>query len=404
MSKEGIMDHSARGSSREAAGWRTLALVALSLAAFVACAATAASASAQTTWLCRPGLASNPCLNSEEATVELANGSSFVEHAKPAGKPPIDCFYVYPTVSSQFTENANEEIDPEEDAIAESQASRFSQVCNVYAPIYPQLTIPAINTPGGVTPEGAEKAYVGVLSAFEEYLAKFNHGRGFELIGHSQGSAMLEQLIKEQIDPNPALRKQLVGAVILGGNVIVPEGKNVGGTFKTVPGCEVAGEVGCVIAYSSFLEEPPNPSNFGRPGSPLLGLGGGGEEVADPQVLCVNPTLLVQAPVAGPTLAYYPTFNAYGGKFPGLLGAVVQAPKASTPWVAAPAEYSAQCEHRNGASWLQLNLVNENDTRERLAETLGPLWGTHLVDVNVALGNLVPSVGLQAAHYLLTHP
>jgi alpha-beta hydrolase superfamily lysophospholipase len=60
----------------------------------------------------------------------------------------------------------------------------------VYAPIYPQLTIPAINTPGGVTPEGSAQAYVGVLTAFEEYLALYNHGRGFVLLGHSQGSAM----------------------------------------------------------------------------------------------------------------------------------------------------------------------------------------------------------------------
>jgi hypothetical protein len=384
--------------------WRALALAVLSVAALGASAVMAASASAETTWLCRPGLASNPCLNSEETTVELANGSSFIEKAKPAKSPPIDCFYVYPTVSSQFTENANEEIDPEEDAIAESQASRFSQVCNVYAPIYPQLTIPAINTPGGVTPEGAAKAYIGVAKAFGEYLARYNKGRGFELIGHSQGSAMLEQLIKEQIDPNPTLRKQLVGAIVLGGNVIVPEGKNVGGSFKTVPGCQFAGETGCVIAYSSFLKEPPNPSNFGRPESPLGALGGGVEGVEHPQVLCVNPTLLIQAPLAGPTLAYYPTFNAYGGKFPGLLGAVVQSPKASTPWVAAPDEYSAKCEARNGASWLQMSLNSASDTRERLVETLGPEWGMHLVDVNVALGNLVPAVALQSGVYLLTHP
>ena len=187
------------------------------------------------------GSPNNPCLNSEETTVELGNGKSFIEKAKPAKNPPIDCFYVYPTVSSQFTQNANDEIDPEELAIAESQASRFSQVCKVYAPIYPQLTIPAINTPGGVTPEGSAKAYIGVLTAFEEYLARFNHGRGFELIGHSQGSAMLEQLIREQIDPNPALRKQLVGAQILGGQVIVPEGQTVGGTFQNVPACQNVG-------------------------------------------------------------------------------------------------------------------------------------------------------------------
>ncbi len=398
------MDHPMERSSRATCGWRALALVAVSVAALVACAASAASASA-TTWLCRPGLASNPCLNSEETTVEQANGSSYVEHAQPAKNPPIDCFYVYPTVSSQFTENANEEIDPEEDAIAEAQASRFSQVCKVYAPIYPQLTIPAIETPGGVTAEGAAKAYIGVLTAFEEYLYRYNDGRGFELIGHSQGSAMLEQLIKEQIDTNPVLRKQLVGAVILGGNVIVPEGKDVGGTFTAVPGCSLVGQLGCVIAYSSFLKEPPNPSDFGRPESPLLALGGGSEPVEHPQVLCVNPTIPAQVlPIAGPTLAYYPTYNAYGGRFPGLLGAVVQAPKASTPWVASPGEYSAQCEHRNGASWLQLNLDSESDTRERILETLGPEWGTHLVDVNVALGNLVTDVELQSAVYVVLHP
>jgi Protein of unknown function (DUF3089) len=376
--------------------WRALALAVLSVVALGATAVMAATASAETTWLCRPGLASNPCLNSEETTVELANGSSVIEKAKPAKSPPIDCFYVYPTVSSQFTENANEEIDPEEDAIAESQASRFSQVCNVYAPIYPQLTIPAINTPGGVTAEGAEKAYIGVAKAFGEYLARFNKGRGFELIGHSQGSAMLEQLIKEFIDPNPALRKQLVGAIVLGGNVIVPEGKNVGGSFKTVPGCQYVGEIGCVIAYSSFLKEPPNPSNFGRPESPLGALGGG-VEIEHPQVLCVNPTVIVQGPFSGPALSYYPTLNAYGGKFPGLLGSVVQAPKASTPWVATPDEYSGRCEARNGASWLQLSLNSASDSRERIEETLGPEWGTHLVDVNAMLGNLVPTVALQGA-------
>jgi Protein of unknown function (DUF3089) len=383
-------------------GCRAWLVAAVGAAALTASGLATASASAETTWLCRPGLASNPCLNSETTTVELANGSSFIENAQPAKKPPIDCFYVYPTVSSQFTENANEKIEPEETAIAESQASRYSQVCNVYAPIYPQLTIPAINTPGAVTAEGVTKAYVGVVTAFEEYLTRYNNGRGFELIGHSQGSAMLEQLIKEQIDTNPALRKRLVGAVILGGNVIVPEGKAVGGTFKTVPACQLAGQSGCVIAYSSFLKEPPNPSLFGRPGSPLFGLGAA-EGVVHPQVLCVNPTVLLQGHYSGPTFAYYPTFNAYGGTFPGLLGPVAQAPKGSTPWVAAPAAYSAQCQARNGASWLQLTLNNESDPRERILETLGPEWGTHLVDMNVALGNLVAAVGLQSVGYLLTH-
>src|SRR5271155_3976723 len=190
--------------------WRSWMLAALSVAALSVSAAAPDPAWAETVWLCKPGLANNPCTSSEETTVELGNGSSFVEDAQPASNPPIDCFYVYPTVSSQFTENANLEIDPEETQIAIDQASRFSQTCKVDAPIYPQLTLAAINTPGGVTAEGSAKAYIGVLTAFEEYLAKYNDGRGFVLIGHSQGAAVLEQLIKEQIDPNAALRKKLV--------------------------------------------------------------------------------------------------------------------------------------------------------------------------------------------------
>ena len=398
------MDHATR-SPLVAKCWRALALAALTTAALGMSAVGASSASAETTWLCRPGLTSNPCLNSEETTVEFDGGASFVEHPKPPGKSPIDCFYVYPTVSSQFQVNASEEIQAEEIAIAESQASRFSQVCNVYAPIYPQLTIPAINgLVGEVTPEDNAKAYAGVVKGFLEYIAKYNGGRGFELIGHSQGSAMLEQLIKEQVEPNPSLRKRLVGAIVLGGQVIVPEGKNVGGTFKTIPGCSVAAQTGCVIAYSSFLEEPPAKSLFGRVSSIL---GGSLPEIEHPQVLCVNPTVLVQGHFAGPSLSYYPTFNAFGGKFPGpFLGPVAQAPKAATPWVATPAQYSAKCEARNGASWLQLTPNDPKDTRTEtvLVNTLGPEWGQHLVDVNAQLGNLVTSVGLQAGAYLLTHP
>ena len=141
-------------------GSRAWVGAALSAVALAASGLAASAASAETTWLCKPGLASNPCLSSEEATVELGNGSSFVQHAQPASNPPIDCFYVYPTVSSQIklgnggiSPNANLEIDPEETQIAIDQASRFSQTCTVYAPIYPQLTLFAITRPGWSHPK-----------------------------------------------------------------------------------------------------------------------------------------------------------------------------------------------------------------------------------------------------------
>ena len=86
------------------------------------------AAPSNTVWLCRPGLADNPCESSLETTVVSADGSSTTEAAAPAEDPPIDCFYVYPTVSGQQTPNANLDIDPEQRAVALQQASRFSQV------------------------------------------------------------------------------------------------------------------------------------------------------------------------------------------------------------------------------------------------------------------------------------
>ncbi len=368
----------------------------MSAAALVVSGLAAGTASAETTWLCKPGIANNPCESSLTTTVEAANGSSFIENAKDNPKAPIDCFYVYPTVSSQFTENANLEIGPEETQIAVDQASRFSQTCKVYAPIYPQLTIPAINTPGGVTPEGSATAYIGVLTAFEEYLAKYNNGRGFVLIGHSQGSAMLEQLIKEQIDPSSTLRKKLVSAILLGGNVLVPKGKTEGGTFKNVPTCQVIAQTHCVIAYSSFLKEPPEGANFGRVGSPRLGGTITPEEIKNDEVVCVNPSVFLQGNFAGPMLRYEST-----SPFPGLLGTYVKGAKGSTPWVSMPGQYTGQCDRTSAATWLQLTEDSSADQREKIEEVLGPLWGTHLEDVNVALGNLVGVTALETGLYQL---
>ncbi len=369
--------------------WSAVAVAVFAAAALCAWATAPTTASASTVWLCASGIARNPCLSREQTTVELANGSSYVERAKPSKRPPIDCFYVYGTVSGQSTENANLKIGAEERQAAVHQASRFSQACRVYAPIYRQLTTAAISAPGGVTLQGIVTAYFGVVGAFDEYLADYNHGRGFVLIGDSQGAAILTELIREQIDPNPLLRAKLVSAILLGGNVIVPEGKTVGGSFEHIPTCQSELQTGCLIAFSSFLQEPPTRSYFGRATNALI---------PNPEVVCVNPTVPVQDGQAGSALGYYST-----EPFPGPLKPSVQVPKGTTPWVATPGEYSAQCEKANGASWLQLTRTAPDDPREALLETLGPLWGTHLDDFNVAMGNLLAMVGQEASSYLTTH-
>lgn len=370
--------------------WRAGLLAALGALALTVPAVTAGTASAETTWLCKPGIANNPCESSEETTVELGDGSSSVEASQPASNPPIDCFYVYPTVSSQETENSNLEIGAEEKQVAIDQASRFSQHCKVYAPMYKQLTLHAIKEPEKITLAGQLTAYISVLEAFEEYMSTYNQGRGFVLIGHSQGALMLKELIKQRIDPSSALRKQLVSAILLGGNVLVPKGGTVGGDFQNIPACESAGQTHCVVAYSSFLLEPEEGAYFGRVNSPLIRATA--EQIAHDEVLCVNPALATQGEGAGALLRYESTTAIPGFPFP--------VPSAPTPWVSMPGQYAGKCEHANGASWLKLEDVGPGgDPRETVAEVLGRLWGTHLNDVDIALGNLVGMTALQSATY-----
>ena len=372
-------------------GWRATLLATLGAGVFVLPGVSAGVAHAESVWLCKPGAVANPCESSEETTVELGSGSTSVEDPQPASNPPIDCFYVYPTVSSQSTVNANYEVGAEEKQVAIDQASRFSQQCKVYAPIYPQLTLNAIKHPEEITTGDRATAYLGVQFAFNEYMSKYNDGRGFVLIGHSQGALMLKQLIKEEIDPNAELRKHLVSAMIFGGNVLVPKGGTVGAEFQNIPACESAGQTHCVVAYSSFLNKPPAGSFFGRVSSPLLGTATKEEEEKD-EVLCVNPALSVQGEEAGALERYESTTQIPGFEFP--------APSAPTPWVSMPGQYTGQCEHSEGATWLQLTDVGPSeDKREQIAEVLGPEWGTHLNDVNVALGNLVGMTALEAATY-----
>jgi hypothetical protein len=366
----------------------------------------ASAKSAKTVWLCKPSDKTNPCLTSRADTVVTYEGETRHETVVPQAKthkPPIDCFYVYPTVSEQEGPNANLEIEPQETQIAIDQASRFSQDCRVFAPMYRQLTLKAINTPGGVTMQEEVTAFEGVFAAFHEYLTKFNKGRPFVLIGHSQGSAMLEALISAAIDSNAAVRSKLVSAVLLGGQVLVPEGKGVGGTFQNVPACTAATDTGCVIAYSSFLKEPPANSFFGRPNSALFG----GAVPPGQEVLCVNPAIYQQNGSVGTLIPEAPTTP-----FPGTIGAGSPTPKATTPWVQTTNLVTAQCKHENGATWLNVAFKEgvSKPVQEDLAahseeaqELIGPEWGLHLYDVNIALGNLVNTVAIQSQVYALEH-
>jgi hypothetical protein len=344
-----------------------------------------------TVWLCRPGERDNPCETDLTATLVGRAGATRVVHAAAAASPPVDCFYVYPTVSDSPTVNANLQIGLRETAVALTQASRFSQVCKVYAPVYRQITLGALDHPKRITLANALVSYRSVVSAFRDYLAHYNQGRGIVFIGHSQGATILIRLLQQEVDRRPSVRRRLVSALLLGGNVTVPRGRTTGGDFAHIPACTSSTTTGCVVAYSSFTAKPPPGSQFGRTTSDA------GVRFLAPRrpspklrVMCVNPA----APSGGTALLdpYLPSLAL--NAFPSATPLSVQ-----TPWVAFPGEYIGRCESSGNATWLQVTRTAAADGSPVLTRVQQPAIGLHVLDVNIALGNLVRLVGSEANAY-----
>ena len=116
---------------------------------------------------------------------------------------------------------------------------------------------------GGALSRGPQ--YDDVRDAWRYYLEHDNRGRGVVLVGHSQGSFILAELIRQEIDGKPT-QSRLVSAILLGATLSVPRGKDVGGSFKNIPLCRAAAQTGCVVTYVSFRSTIPPPPNtrFGK--------------------------------------------------------------------------------------------------------------------------------------------
>jgi len=338
-----------------------------------------------TVWLCKPGMSDDPCINSLATTAVTATGARSVSSPKPTTSTTFACFYVYGTVSGEPSVNADLRRGQAEIVTAEEQGTPFSPVCQVYAPIYRQVTVADLEAHPDLNLGPAETvtAYDSIKAGFEDFLTHELDGRPFVVIGDSQGAAMLNLLLGRLVDDVPELRSRLVAAIILGGNVEVPAGQLVGGTFKHIPACSQLGETGCVIAYSSFPSTPPADSLFGRPGQGVS-LQSGQTAKQGLQVVCVNPAALSGGAAT------------LGAVFPSLLQA------ASTPWVSYPGLYTARCEQSDGASWLNVSkATGPADHRPTVTEDLGPAYGYHVWDLGLAQDNLV--IDVAAAEITWTH-
>ncbi|HEX3229748.1 MAG TPA: DUF3089 domain-containing protein [Pyrinomonadaceae bacterium] len=351
-------------------------------------------------WLCRPGR-QDACAIDLTTTIIAASGKLTTEKWAANPKAPIDCFYVYPTVSNDTTGNSDMVAGPEELSVIRAQFARFGSQCRVYAPLYRQVTLTALRAFMASRPSTADRVlpYNDVLDAWNYYLEHDNNGRGVVLIGHSQGSFVLTDLIKKEIDGKP-VQSRIISALLLGTSLPVPRGKDVGGAFQHLPLCHSATQTGCVITYASFRANAPPPANsrFGKVTGENMVSG------------CTNPAALAGG--SGELHAYL------GARGSGVVAAelvqkswVTPAQSIDTPFVSVPGLLTAECVSNEKGSYLAIT-VHGDPSDPRTDEITGDVvangqvladWGLHLIDVNLAIGNLVDIVHQQSKVYLATH-
>lgn len=364
----------------------------MSLLAAVALAAQAPAGvdySSGASWLCLPGR-KDTCSTPLPTTALNPNGYGSTGRSGIAANPGVDCFVVYPTVSRD--QGLNSDLVPgdgEEKAIIATQFARFAEVCKVYAPLYRSMTLGAVavaSTGGDVTAAG-RIAFGDVRNAWRTYLARHNKGRPFVLIGHSQGSLMLQQLIANEIEGKPeAARMKL--AILPGFNLIVPQGKRVGGTLKRTPLCASPNETGCVLTWTSYRERnvPPVGALFGIATTPGM------------TVACTNP--------ARPGATGWVAFDSYWYARSALPvpGGPIQwsseGPPPS-PYLRTEGLVSGRCVDDGQRGYLSVR--TNADPRDKRTDRIGgevgamgffiPGWGMHLADMYLAQGDLIRRVG-----------
>jgi hypothetical protein len=343
-------------------------------------------------WVCRPD---KPCEADLTAARLTADGRVQFERFEPAPNPPIDCFYVYPTVSMSREQNAPPGVTEAELRSVRQQALRLGSVCRLYVPFYRQFTVGGMKA---ALPPDAARQQAGVrlvdadvFAAWDYYLAHHNRGRGVVLVGHSQGANVLQDLIHRRIEGQPA-QALVISAVLPGSLVTAPKGQDVGGTFKTLTACRHTGQTGCVIVFNSFradvLMDPKEVERF-KSDDPALctnlaALSGGRGELK-PYLSTAGETIIPDFTAKQPPWTKPPT-------------------KVDAPFVSLPGFYAAEC--RSDEHGVYLAVIPQPQPGDRRTGALVGDWiqdgkrdgamGLHLIDLNLVMGNLIDVLGAQA--------
>ena len=273
----------------------------------------------------------------------------------------VDVFYIHPTtftkdLTAGWNANLNnKELNDQTDIRPILfQASIFNGSCKVYAPRYRQANLKAFfMTRSPQSQDAFDMAYSDVKTAFEYYLAHYNHDRPIVIAAHSQGSLHAIRLLKEFFDNKP-LRKQLVCAYVVGWQIKKDD-------LIAIPIGNAPAQTGCIVGWRSYRN--------GKSDKMI--------QNENENSLCVNPVTWTTTGEAS-DIAFHKgmVMKDFNVLYPKSLTAVVDI-KSNTLWV---------------------------DLPDKLDESRGNLNNYHIVDFNLFYMDVRENVKVRINAYLKNNP
>jgi hypothetical protein len=197
----------------------------------------------------------------------------------PAGQTTkaADIFYVYPTLGSSSTNEEGHvlyftDVSQQHERDAALGNQRFNHQVyagvdyNFFAPFYRQRTMDAYQAEPVLMAQHRNIPVEDIAAAFGYYMANYNLGRPFMLLGHSQGSAVLLELLKHHITAEQL--ELMVAAYLIGWQITAEELEHFPDRIRPATGSD---DTGVIIMYNSLTTLDAK--------SPVIG----------ESVVCINP-------------------------------------------------------------------------------------------------------------------
>lgn len=223
-------------------------------------------------WIARPDIPGNPA---------LWTPAGFA----PTRAPQASLFFIHPTsyLGSDQWNAPVDDADSQQRArlFVRHQASPFNGIAAVWAPKYRQAAFGAFLTTTADAQKALDFAYYDVSRAFDEFLKEAPKDQPIILAAHSQGSYHLARLLRDRIAGTPTA-KRIVAAYVIGWPISTTADLGALG----LPGCEAAGQPGCILSWQSFAE-PADPQMITRVYD--ASTSPDGKPRAGSPMLCVNP-------------------------------------------------------------------------------------------------------------------